>query len=349
MVPPVSYGACAPPNVTCDRFGKTPPGRSPRSNEIRGCVQQMKHKLLLLSLFGLLIGASIYYKSYLLYDHAYHSSFIRLRISGGPLKIINSGRLYMAIGSAPGNVERRLSLRNSWIKWIEERNDSYYFYTEFPHCQSSDVKCKILQESLIMENEKWKDLVFLNSSSIGRSDYALRGIETLRHAVSTSEARYFLKIDDDGFLCLPKISEELKWFPKHLFLWAKYWFRKGNKIHYTGGRVRPDENFLLMSRDIVEFIAKNYKILTVDYDLTFSANLAFWTHFLNLTIFDDRGRIDSQQHYLTKYMVSILVFMICDSLISCFCSTRRTAIITDLFMQSFAFITFMLTMFPLKL
>ncbi len=73
-----------------------------------------------------------------------------------------------------------------------------------------------------------------------------------------------------------------------------------------------DENLLIMSFDIVNFIVRNVgglnessqeNLLAFDGDHTFAINFAFWTHFLNLTIFDDRARIDSQQHYLTRYMV----------------------------------------------
>jgi hypothetical protein len=67
---------------------------------------------------------------------------------------------------------------------------------------------------------------------------------------------------------------------------------------------RLDESFLLFSRDVVDLlaVATSRNLLAFDGRSTFAVNFAFWSHFLNLTIFDDRQRIDSQQHYLTTYM-----------------------------------------------
>jgi hypothetical protein len=65
-----------------------------------------------------------------------------------------------------------------------------------------------------------------------------------------------------------------------------------------------DENFLLFSRDVVSFIVSGveHNILAFDGSVNFAVNLAFWTHFMNLTLFDDHSRIDAQQGKLTRYM-----------------------------------------------
>lgn len=67
---------------------------------------------------------------------------------------------------------------------------------------------------------------------------------------------------------------------------------------------RLDESFLLFSRDVVNFIVRGTAggLLAFDGRATFAVNFAFWTHAMNLTIFDDRARIDSQQHFITDYM-----------------------------------------------
>jgi hypothetical protein len=105
-----------------------------------------------------------------------------------------------------------------------------------------------------------------------------------------------------------------------------------------------DENMILMSWDVVRFVTLNAGVgydkgvdSNVTYQVengrsdanllafdgqttTFAVNLAFWTHFLNLTIFDDRSRIDAQQMYLTKFMVCVVFWMMANA------STRRLTI-----------------------
>ena len=108
-----------------------------------------------------------------------------------------------------------------------------------------------------------------------------------------------LHVDDDGFLCLSTIVHNLVHAAPHrMFFWAKYFC--------LDGKVLDDENFMLMFADLADFLddANRRGVLRASYegDATFAAHFGLWQHMLNLTILDDRGRIDAQQGYLTSYM-----------------------------------------------
>jgi hypothetical protein len=90
---------------------------------------------------------------------------------------------------------------------------------------------------------------------------------------------------------------ELKSAPKQRFFWGRYWCR--------AGRHRADENFMLFSADVVRLLGEDERvgsILPFDDQVTLGWNFGYWSWILNLTIFDDQTRIDSQQGYLTEYM-----------------------------------------------
>ena len=77
--------------------------------------------------------------------------------------------------------------------------------------------------------------------------------------------------------------------PNRMFSWTQYFCKDG--------KVVTDENFLLMSTNLVHVLdhAINKGVLRATYqrDPSFAAHFGFWQHMLNLTILDDRQRIDA--------------------------------------------------------
>jgi hypothetical protein len=214
--------------------------------------------------------------------------------------------LFIAIGSAPEYHKRRNSLRKSWLRWLNTSEHGYSFFTELPDCSgdSASDQCRHTLLSLYREQNTHLDIVFLSGPS-GRTNYAQRGFEMLQHALNDPRNYSFvLKTDDDSFTCLPVVSHELKtkYRGSDRLVWAKYWFRKGSVQHPQVGKVRPDDNFMILSRRLIRFAVDNWDVLVHDPNLTWSINWALWSHVLRTDILDDRDRLDSQQHYLTRYM-----------------------------------------------
>lgn len=213
-------------------------------------------------------------------------------------KEVSKTHLFIGIGSAFNYFERRQEIRSTWLQWANEFT-RYKFYTDLPADCSQEYLDLIRNEI-----KTFKDLIVMPTKS-GRSGFGYRGVYMLKHASQKFEFNYLMRIDDDGFACLPAVEHELfQYAPRERYLWGKYWQRKGSVQHSWIGRNRMDESFMVMSADVVKFIVENSEnsMLAFDGEITFALNVAFWTHFLNLTIFDDRDRIDSQQRYLTTYM-----------------------------------------------
>jgi hypothetical protein len=198
------------------------------------------------------------------------------------------------IYSAPQYRNRREAVRNSWLEWLDPNQQHCYRFITHTKRNATSVK----------SNEN--DLTVLDGPD-GRLQYGKRGLDLLRFGEQhfTSGYSYLVKLDDDGFLCLPRLLYQLKRRPRQRFVWGKYWLQ--NQWGRNRGRTRMDENFMVISRDLVQFIVLNTgssdSLLAFDPTQTFAVNFAYWTHFLRLNIHDDRSEIDSQQHYLTSYMV----------------------------------------------
>jgi hypothetical protein len=61
---------------------------------------------------------------------------------------------------------------------------------------------------------------------------------------------YFLRIDDDGFLCLDSVMRDLEHAPTKNFFWGKYFC--------SPGKILADENFMLFSEDdLIEVLSSS--------------------------------------------------------------------------------------------
>lgn len=107
---------------------------------------------------------------------------------------------------------------------------------------------------------------------------------------------YFLRLDDDGDLCVENLLWEIRTrAPATNFFWGKYFCSQD--------KVVADENFMLFSGNLIQlFLHMKPALKTGPPSATFAALFGMWQHFLNLTIWDDRLRIDAQQGYTTKFM-----------------------------------------------
>jgi len=198
--------------------------------------------------------------------------------------------LFVAIGSAPGNVKLRNAARQGWLRWASETEVMCFFFTDLEVDAETD---RALQD----EHRSHGDIVRQPLPG-GYTAFGRRALYQLRYAVDHYNFTHFLRIDDDSFLCLHRLLYELRLRPTQRFFWAKFWCK--------AGRNRADENFMLMSQDVVRFVLRGVEetsLLPFDESVTFAWNFGLWTWFLNLTVLDDIDRIDAQQQgYLTDYM-----------------------------------------------
>lgn len=208
-------------------------------------------------------------------------------------------RLFIAVGSAPGNSELRAAAREGWLRWGGTTVEYRFFTDSEPVGEEGGATWRALSEELDVHG----DIVEMTGLAGGYGDkehnaYGQRALYQLRWALQHSgNLTHFLRVDDDVFLCLHRLIYELRGMPRNQFFWGRYWCR--------AGRNRADESFMLFSRDVAALLADRRlmgKLIPFDETVTFGWNFGYLSWFLNLTVFDDQGRIDSQQGYLTEFM-----------------------------------------------
>ncbi|GJQ11462.1 hypothetical protein GpartN1_g3253.t1 [Galdieria partita] len=204
-----------------------------------------------------------------------------LLLSSRPKKFI-----FIAIGSAPENRNRRDACRRSWLSW-RCPNIAYRFFTEHNTAENEQ------SVSLIVERQTFRDIEF---QPFPRGREVMQGARFLHQAswaLSHYEFDFYLKIDDDTLLCVQKLQDMLG-EKRNKFFWGKYWCKQD--------RSYPDESFMLFSTDLLRFLVENREFLLFDEEVSMAWNFGFLSRFLNISIFDDRNGIDSQQGYLTDFL-----------------------------------------------
>lgn len=218
----------------------------------------------------------------------------------------DSVRLFIAIGSAPRNAHLRQAARDTWLSWLpSDRSVSYRFFSDAPpSTRTSYSSNSSLWRELAFEGSTHGDIVQQPlPSGYGDKEHNAYGLRALFQAqwaiMKYARLDYFLRVDDDSFLCLHRLIYELKSTPREQFFWGRFWCNQG--------RNRADENFMLFSADIVRLFADDTitgRLMPFDRHVTLGWNFGYWSWILNMTIFDDQNRIDAQQGYLTTYMHS---------------------------------------------
>lgn len=191
-------------------------------------------------------------------------------------------KVVIAIGSAPKYQSRRDLIRQSWMQWNVPGITEIRFFTE----ETPDTQLEA--------NNNNNDTVLAPSKG-GYRGSTLRFFDQAEWFQERYDFDYFLRVDDDGFLCLPSLLQDLEQgnAPTANFFWGKY---------FCGTSVVADENFMLFSADLIQFFLASKRTLRINEKATFAANFGLWQHMMHLQVLDDRDRIDAQQGYLTEYM-----------------------------------------------
>ncbi|XP_012564874.2 uncharacterized protein LOC101237488 isoform X1 [Hydra vulgaris] len=146
--------------------------------------------------------------------------------------------MILIVSSAPSRFDRRLAIRQTWWK----------------QCKSTSklsVKCVFLTDwkdpktdglHLLLESYKYGDIYFQNLT--GGYDFGKRFLYHMAWAMQNFIFDYFLRTDDDYFLCIKKLLDEIPMPPKNLYHWG--W------VHCIKDMVRPDESIILLSKDLIE-------------------------------------------------------------------------------------------------
>ncbi len=127
--------------------------------------------------------------------------------------------LLVVIRSAPSRLDRRNAIRDTWMKECQRnRNAACWFITD-----GQDPKGQPLEgvERIKLENEIRVYGDILLAEAPGGVNFAVQYLWMLEWANKTYDFQYFLRLDDDYFICFRKLMKELKGRPSQQnFQWG---------------------------------------------------------------------------------------------------------------------------------
>jgi hypothetical protein len=250
---------------------------------------------LVLALAGLIISGSIivsYFSSKPEYGTPAEQRVLSGVPAGWPSNLDSAPAetvfLVIAVGSAPQRLENRKVHRDNFENYRNSPGSERIataFFTE-------------RTEETELESKTYGDVLF-NRGKSGYTDFAARGEQHLEWALKTFNFDYYLRLDDDGVLCLDRLVYQLKRVhleppQTSMLFWGKY--------HCHQHISRADENFMLFSHALAVYTHVYLSHMKTSGS-TFALNVgAFLIQMKDVIIIDDRAQIDSQQGYVTNYM-----------------------------------------------
>ena len=195
--------------------------------------------------------------------------------------------LFMALVTAPSRSDRRIAIRQTWLSTLPKYPGiAMRFFTDGKELDN-DTK-----SALLKEKEKFGDLELLPVKN--GYWFSHRYLWALFWAFERYDFQFFLRTDDDYFICLNNFNNDLQ-------------FRKQEKLLYWGNlgcdpkMVAMDEGFLIVSKDIAQELIKRNESL---YCHPMGGQMiAMWINLLekehyNVTYFADNSRLIHYRAYL---------------------------------------------------
>jgi len=141
--------------------------------------------------------------------------------------------------------DRREEIRNTWLSWGDDRL-VLRFFTEAPDESIPEGKYEAI--ALNKESEKYGDLVVLN---IERGmNFAIKLLSAMEYMYDRYNFDFFLRLDDDYFLCLDRLLNELEATKNSLTYSTEMMLYAGHR-YCSPGETRIDEAYMLLSGALV--------------------------------------------------------------------------------------------------
>ena len=127
--------------------------------------------------------------------------------------------LLVAIITARQYHDRRQAVRETWMQDCDSnRNVVCKFFTDAQDGRGDPIDTKILDQLKEESAQNRGDLVLLESPS--GTNFSLRLLALFEWAKKNMKFDYLLRIDDDHFLCLDRLIEELPFRPRNRLYWG---------------------------------------------------------------------------------------------------------------------------------
>ena len=128
-----------------------------------------------------------------------------------------SAIIFVGIVSAPRLIFRRNALRRSWLNQCKENGIPCLFFTDGQDMSGTKLPDQVyvpLQQEQLLH----KDLILTQSP--GGINFARRYLWMLNWAYARYDFKYFLRIDDDYFVCIDRLLRELPHRPRTKLYWG---------------------------------------------------------------------------------------------------------------------------------
>lgn len=172
----------------------------------------------------------------------------------------NSYYLIILIMSDPTKSATRKVIRGTWLS-ARNRKVKHLFVV------GSKGLSKEVLENVTDESLAFQDLLILNSTTESYTSLTGKVLAGFQWTNSNYHYSFILKCDDDSFVRIPALLDELQKQPQNLLYWG---FFKGGSSVFQKGKWKESEWFLcdtylpyalgggyILSSDLIEYLAKN--------------------------------------------------------------------------------------------
>lgn len=157
--------------------------------------------------------------------------------------------LFIGIISAPHLIFRRNALRRSWLSDCKRLGIPCWIFTD-----ALDMYGKKLPSHIYipLQQEKYLHGDLILAESPGGINFARRYLWIAQWANERYNFEYFLRVDDDYFICMDRLLLELPVRPKEKLYW-------GHVHCQPEGGIRVDEGFVIVTNDLVQEFLREEK------------------------------------------------------------------------------------------
>ena len=216
--------------------------------------------------------------TYKIHSHDQQSSMMK-HLDIVALKKKKKATLFICILAAPGERSLRDTVRATYLSFLSDVVE-YRFFTDF--------RDELTQQNLLEENELYGDL-HISTAGVhcpeGQHCTTSFGLvlEALQWTLEHYDFTYFLRLDLDGYLCLPQLLQDLAQRPKKAYMAGNFGCHAGEPDRFF----RADGAFVLFTHDLAETFVKQQPLLHSDPSNTFAINFAAFVFELDV-VFEHR-------------------------------------------------------------
>lgn len=126
--------------------------------------------------------------------------------------------VFIAIGSAPKKHELRDTVRATWLTHCKPPSCGYRFFTD----DNFTLGDKLGGASANGDGVP-ADVVTTPAEEGGYAHFGIRALQQMEWSLRHVDFDHYLRLDDDGMLCVDHLMHDLKQLPLTRLFWGKYW------------------------------------------------------------------------------------------------------------------------------